>query len=103
MAQANGQLFTSSRSSSRRAASFDRSGGNVDFVSVEPDETAILMSHDGPGCITHVYCAMILPDLRDLRAGILRFYWDGADIPSVYRRSPACSFRSTQAAGRRMD
>ncbi len=41
------------------------------------------MEHDGPGCVTHLYCAMILHDLRDHRNAILRAYWDGSSTPSV--------------------
>ena len=41
------------------------------------------MEHDGPGCVTHLYCAMILPDPREYRSSILRCYWDGAETPSV--------------------
>jgi hypothetical protein len=76
-------LFRPRSASSRRASSWDRSGGNQDYIRIEPGATAVLMEHDGPGCITHVYCAMILPDLRDHRNAILRAYWDGSERPSV--------------------
>jgi len=71
------------KANTRRASSWDRSGGNQDYIRVEPGSTAILMEHEGSGCITHFYCAMILPDLRDYRNGIIRCYWDGSDEPSV--------------------
>ena len=48
-----------------------------------PGDTAVLMEADGPGCITHVYCAMVFPDPADYRAAILRCYWDGEETPSV--------------------
>ena len=50
---------------------------------IEPGATAVLMEHDGPGCVTHLYCAMILHDLRDHRNAILRAYWDGSELPSI--------------------
>lgn len=66
-----------------RASSYDRSGANQDFVRIGPGETLTLLEHDGPGCLTHLYCALVMPDVRDYRNAILRCYWDGADQPSV--------------------
>lgn len=68
---------------SLRASSWDRTGGNRDYLTIPPGETVTLLEADGPGCITHIYCAMILPYLTDFRDGILRCYWDGLDRPSV--------------------
>lgn len=68
---------------SRRASSYDRTGGNQDFLRVEAGQTVPLLEHDGPGCLTHLYCALVMPDVRDYRNGILRCYWDGARTPSV--------------------
>ena len=77
------RLFRARRAKSRRASSYDRSGANADYARVGPGETAVLLEHDGPGCITHLYCGMVLPDLRDHRAAILRCYWDDSETPSV--------------------
>jgi hypothetical protein len=41
-------LFTSTGARSRRSSSWDRSGGNFDFVSVAPGEAVTLLEHDGP-------------------------------------------------------
>jgi len=76
-------LFTLTGARSRRASSWDRSGGNRDYVVVGPGETATLFEHEGPGCITHVYCALAFPELTDYRSAILRCYWDGEPTPSV--------------------
>lgn len=76
-------LFTATGASSRRASSWDRSGGNFDFLVVGPGQTAVLFEHDGPGCITHLYCALAFPELTDYRDAILRCYWDGEATPSV--------------------
>lgn len=76
-------LFQARRARSLRASSWDRTGANTDYVTVSPGETAVLMDHVGPGCVTHLYCAFVLPDLRDYRNAILRCYWDGAGDPSV--------------------
>ncbi|HTO59217.1 MAG TPA: DUF2961 domain-containing protein, partial [Pseudomonadales bacterium] len=76
-------LFTHTGARSRRASSWDRTGGNRDFITVESGETAVLLEHEGPGCITHFYCALALPELTDYRDAILRCYWDGEATPSV--------------------
>jgi hypothetical protein len=76
-------LFTFTGARSRRASSWDRSGGNHDFITVGSGETATLFEHDGPGCITHLYCALAFPELTDYRDAILRCYWDDEATPSV--------------------
>jgi hypothetical protein len=76
-------MFRRRKARTLRASSWDRTGANNDFVRIEPGETKELMAHDGPGCITHLYAAMALEDLRDHRNAILRCYWDGSDSPSV--------------------
>jgi hypothetical protein len=76
-------LFTNTGARSARAASWDRSGGNMDFAVVGPGETATLLEHDGPGCVTHLYCALAFPELTDYRDAILRCWWDGEPTPSV--------------------
>jgi len=76
-------LFTATGARSRRASSWDRSGGNMDFLVVGPGETVTLLEHDGPGCVTHVYCALAFPEVTDYRDAILRCYWDGETTPSV--------------------
>jgi len=76
-------LFTRTGARSRRASSWDRTGGNMDFVVVGPGETVTLLEHDGPGCVTHLYCALAFPELTDYRDAILRCWWDGEATPSV--------------------
>src|SRR5262245_21054502 len=76
-------LFTDTGARSRRASSWDRSGGNWDFLVVQSGETVTLLEHDGPGCVVHVYCALAFPELTDYRDAILRCYWDGEASPSV--------------------
>lgn len=76
-------LFTATGARSCRASSWDRRGGNRDFITVGSGETVVLLEHDGPGCVTHVYCALAFPELTDYRDAILRCYWDGEPTPSV--------------------
>ena len=76
-------LFTRTGARSRRSSSWDRTGGNWDFVLVAPGQTAVLLEHEGPGCVTHLYCALAFPEITDYRDAILRCFWDGEDTPSV--------------------
>lgn len=76
-------LCTYTGARSRRASSWDRSGGNADFLVVGAGQTVTLMEHEGPGCVTHLYFAMVFPQLTDYRDAILRCFWDGETTPSV--------------------
>jgi len=68
---------------SRRASSWDRTGGNDDCWRIDPGKTAILAEIDGPGSINHIYFTTIDPNLLDYRDAVLRMYWDGEETPSV--------------------
>ena len=83
LAHSRAAMFTARPAGSRRASSWDRSGANRDYIKVEPGETVVLLDHVGPGCITHLYMAMVLADLTDYRDAILRCHWDGSQRPSV--------------------
>jgi hypothetical protein len=76
-------LFIATGARSRRASSWDRRGRNWDFLTIGSGEVATLLEHDGPGCVTHLYCALAFPELTDYRDAILRCWWDGETTPSV--------------------
>jgi hypothetical protein len=69
----------------RRLSSWDRSGGNTDFVTLEPGATTLLGELEGAGCVKHVWCTLTsLPaDPLELCATVLRIFWDGEASPSV--------------------
>jgi hypothetical protein len=71
----------------RRESSYDRSGGNNDFIILRPGENHTLANIAGSGCITHIWMTIgEFPAKRDkqfLRQMTLRMYWDGEDKPSV--------------------
>jgi len=67
----------------KRASSWDTTGRNADFLRIQPGENRVLADISGPGCITHFYFTMILPDMLDFRQAVLRMFWDGEDSPSV--------------------
>jgi len=68
---------------SRRASSYDRTGGNNDFVWIAPGESARLLEADGPGCVTHVWMTAACTEAHYLRRLVLRMWWDGEATPSV--------------------
>lgn len=63
----------------RRASSWDVTGGNADFWIIKAGETRVLATIDGPGIITHLWSCFAAP-WRDL---LLQFTWDDAPGPSI--------------------
>lgn len=72
---------------SLRVSSYDRSGGNSDFVVLAPGQRRSIATLDGPGQITHIWMTMATnegPAEQHLpRKVILRMRWDGESEPSV--------------------
>jgi len=67
----------------RRISSWDRSGGNRDWITIPPDKSSILAEINGPGCINHIYMTLLSFDRFLYRNLILRMYWDEENRPSV--------------------
>lgn len=69
----------------RRVSSWDRMGGNWDFLIIPSGETAVIADIEGAGCITHIWATFLavegMPHI--LRKAVLRMYWDGEENPSV--------------------
>lgn len=68
---------------SRRASSFDRTGGNRDWFDILPGQRRVFAELTGPACIRHIWCTMLLPHDDWLRRVVLRMYWDDCPEPSV--------------------
>ena len=68
-----------------RASSWDTSGGNRDFWTLEPEQARTIAEINGAGCIKHVWMTMSSPDALFARKVMLRMWWDGesTDRPSV--------------------
>ncbi|HOO56156.1 MAG TPA: DUF2961 domain-containing protein [bacterium] len=64
-------------------SSFDRTGGNNDYVSIEAGDSAVLADIEGAGCISRIWLTVAAPDLYILRRCVIRMYWDGEQEPSV--------------------
>ncbi|MBI3962968.1 MAG: DUF2961 domain-containing protein [Deinococcus sp.] len=67
----------------KRLSSYDRTGGNLDRITIAPGETAVLGEIVGAGCITHIWFTTDSKEQYHLRKAVLRMYWDGEKRPSV--------------------
>jgi hypothetical protein len=56
----------------RRSSSWDRTGGNGDFVVVEPSQAATLLEIDGAGVVTHLWFTINSPDPMHLKNMVLK-------------------------------
>jgi len=68
---------------SRRSSSWDRTGGNDDWVRVEPGQTATLLDATGAGVVTHIWFTINSSDPMHLKNLVLRAWWDGEASPSI--------------------
>lgn len=67
----------------KRASSYDRSGGNFDLRRLPAGQTLTLLDDSGPGMITHIWMTLTDDNPDNLKALVLRMYWDGEASPSV--------------------
>lgn len=67
----------------RRSSSWDRTGGNGDFIPLDPGATATLLDVKGPGVITHIWFTINSDDHMHLKNLVLRAWWDGESSPSI--------------------
>lgn len=77
------QLLRSCKS--RRVSSWDRTGGNRDWVPLPAHETIVLADIPGAGRIVHIWLTVgaWTNPLTYLRTLVLRAWWDGEDHPSI--------------------
>lgn len=67
----------------KRASSYDRSGANFDLRRLPAGQTLTLLDDSGPGIITHIWVTLTDDNPDNLKALVLRMYWDGEPTPSV--------------------
>lgn len=68
----------------RRKSSYDRTGGNLDNIYMEPGERRVIFDVDGPGMVTHIWTTQNAIGIRDyLRGMVIRIWWDNEEKPSV--------------------
>ncbi len=66
-----------------RSSSWDRTGGNADWVAVEPGQAATVLDVQGAGVVTHIWFTINSPDPMHLKNLVLRAWWDGEPTPSI--------------------
>lgn len=67
----------------RRESSWDRTGGNKDYISVAAGTTARFVDIENAGFVTHIWCTINCKDEYILRKALIRMYWDNEQEPSV--------------------
>src|SRR5262249_32851709 len=67
----------------KRVSSYDRSGGNADFRTIDPGATLTVLDEPGPGVISHVWFTLADDETYHLKKLVLRMYWDSEETPSV--------------------
>lgn len=93
-------LFLVKESRTRRASSYDRSGGNDDCFHIAPRETGLLANIEGAGIVRHIWCALGGQAAKHTYALTLRMYWDEETHPSV--EVPLCDFFGIGMGGRKV-
>lgn len=84
-----GSLFYLNNCKSKRVSSYDRTGGNHDWVDIAPGTTQTLLDVDVCGIIRHIWITCWVnggegkEEEHYLRKLTLRMYWDGEEEPSV--------------------
>lgn len=68
---------------SMKVSSWDRTGGNRDFIRIRKGGKECITEIKGPACITHIWMTVACEDYLHPRKMLLRMYWDGEDSPSV--------------------
>ncbi len=67
----------------RRVSSWDRSGGNADYLVIPPGESAVLADIQSAGCINHIWCTHSCSQEHYLRRVVLRARWDNEEAFSI--------------------
>jgi len=67
---------------SRRASSYDETGGNRDWWEIPAGKSRTVLEADVPGCIKHIWMTVGNDDLFPRKA-VIRMWWDGEETPSV--------------------
>ena len=74
----------------KRISSYDRSGGNADYIKLDAGEIVDVARIEGAGVVKHLWFTLGSKDPMYLRNVIIRMYWDGETSPSV--QSPLGDF-----------
>lgn len=68
---------------SKRESSYDRTGGNEDFIIIDAGDTRTIADLKGAGIITHIWMTLQCSEPASLRKVVLKMYWDDEKEASV--------------------
>jgi hypothetical protein len=68
---------------SHRESSYDRTGGNEDYLVISPNQRRVIADLRGAGCVKHIWMTLAGGGPAVLREVVLRMHWDGQNEPSV--------------------
>ncbi|BDA80595.1 hypothetical protein LPTSP3_g35250 [Leptospira kobayashii] len=77
------QIWLPKNYKSERISSYDRSGGNDDFIVIPKNSKVTIANISGAGVIKHIWFTLASKDPMIRRNAILRIYWDKNLHPSV--------------------
>ncbi len=66
-----------------QVSSFDTSGGNKDYITIEAGKKVTIFDAEGPGMIVRMWFSIDSPDPYFLRRIVLRIYWENETRPAV--------------------
>jgi hypothetical protein len=67
----------------KRISSYDKSGANIDFTPIKPNNKVIIGDIKGAGIIKHIWMTLASADPYYLRKILIRMWWDNEKDPSV--------------------
>ena len=67
----------------KRISSYDKTGANLDFVLINPNEKHVICDIQSAGIIKHIWMTLASSDLFYLRKALIHMWWDNEDNPSV--------------------
>ncbi len=78
------QISKITNAKSCRQSSYDRTGGNDDWVSIAAGQTIELLNVKGSGCIQHIWTTFLAEQDPLIRKNlVIKMYWDDQVHPSV--------------------
>lgn len=76
-------LIYQRKGKSLRESSYDRTGGNEDWIIVPPNSTKTIFNISGSGCINHIWMTTASRSKMFLRKALIKMYWEDQKKPSV--------------------
>ncbi len=67
----------------KRISSYDKSGANIDTITMDPKEKHEACYIKGAGCIKHIWVTLRSEEPHYLREVVIRMWWDNEENPSV--------------------